>query len=72
MCQSVESQQSELLPLDVQAELHVRSDRTAVAYRKWLRELGLTFNSLERGTFLSREHCNIFRIYDTVEGVQVR
>lgn|GEM_PF-4828011 len=39
----VESQQSELLPLDVQAELHVRSDRTAVAYRKWLRELGLTF-----------------------------
>ena len=38
----VESQRPELLPLDLQAELHLRSDRTAIAYRKWLRELGLT------------------------------
>ena len=35
----------ELLPPDLQAELHLRSDRTAIAYRKWLRELGLTFGT---------------------------
>jgi len=39
------SQRPELLPLDLQAELHLRSDRTAVAYRKWLRSLGLTFGT---------------------------
>ena len=38
----VESQRPELLPLDLQAELHLRSDRTAIAYRRWLKELGLT------------------------------
>ncbi len=42
----VESQRPELLPLDLQAELHLRSDRTAIAYRKWLRELGLTFGAV--------------------------
>ncbi len=41
----VESQRPELLPLDLQAELHLRSDRTAIAYRKWLREPGLTFGT---------------------------
>ena len=41
----VESQRPELLPLDLQAELHLGSDRTAIAYRKWLRELGLTFGT---------------------------
>lgn len=39
----VESQRPELLPLDLQAELHLRCDRTAIAYRQWLRELGVTF-----------------------------
>jgi phenylpropionate dioxygenase-like ring-hydroxylating dioxygenase large terminal subunit len=39
----VEFQRPELLPLDLQAELHLRSDRTAIAYRKWLRQLGLTY-----------------------------
>jgi phenylpropionate dioxygenase-like ring-hydroxylating dioxygenase large terminal subunit len=39
----VESQRPELLPLDLQAELHLRSDRAAIAYRQWLRELGLTY-----------------------------
>ncbi len=39
----VESQQPSLLPLDLQAELHLRSDRTAIAYRRWLRELGLGY-----------------------------
>ena len=39
----VESQRPEVLPLDLQAELHLRSDRAAIAYRRWLRELGWTF-----------------------------
>lgn len=41
----VESQRPELLPLDLQAELHLRSDRTAIAYRKWLKTLGLSFGT---------------------------
>ncbi|MBI1280295.1 MAG: Rieske 2Fe-2S domain-containing protein [Anaerolineaceae bacterium] len=41
----VESQRPERLPLDLQAELHLRSDRTSIAYRKWLGELGLTFGT---------------------------
>jgi phenylpropionate dioxygenase-like ring-hydroxylating dioxygenase large terminal subunit len=41
----VESQRPELLPLDLQAELHLRSDRTAIAYRKYLRELGVSFGT---------------------------
>ena len=41
----VESQRPELLPLDLQAELHLRSDRTAIAYRKWLNALGLTYGT---------------------------
>ena len=39
----VESQRPELLPLDLQAELHLRSDRLAIAYRRWLKDLGLTY-----------------------------
>jgi phenylpropionate dioxygenase-like ring-hydroxylating dioxygenase large terminal subunit len=41
----VESQRPELLPLDLQSELHLRSDRTAIAYRKWLNHLGLSFGT---------------------------
>lgn len=41
----VESQRPERLPLDLQAELHLRSDRTAIAYRRWLRQLGLSFGT---------------------------
>ena len=41
----VESQRPELLPLDLQAELHLRSDRTAIAYRKWLKKLGLKYGT---------------------------
>ena len=44
-CPIVQSQRPELLPLDLQAELHLRSDRTAIAYRQWLRQLGLTFGT---------------------------
>jgi phenylpropionate dioxygenase-like ring-hydroxylating dioxygenase large terminal subunit len=39
----VESQRPELLPLDLQAELHLRSDRMAIAYRKWLRQIGFSY-----------------------------
>jgi phenylpropionate dioxygenase-like ring-hydroxylating dioxygenase large terminal subunit len=41
----VESQRPELLPLDLQAELHLRSDRIAIAYRQWLRVLGLSYGT---------------------------
>lgn len=37
----VESQRPELLPLDLQAELHLRSDRMAIAYRRYLSERGV-------------------------------
>lgn len=43
----VESQRPELLPLDLQEELHLRSDRTAIAYRRWLRQLGVTFGTVQ-------------------------
>lgn len=39
------SQRPELLPLDLQSELHLKSDRTAIAYRRWLRQLGLTIGA---------------------------
>lgn len=41
----VEAQKPELLPLDLQAELHLVSDRIAIAYRQWLRELGVSFGT---------------------------
>jgi phenylpropionate dioxygenase-like ring-hydroxylating dioxygenase large terminal subunit len=41
----VESQRPELLPLDLQEELHLRSDRMAIAYRKWLRKIGLRYGA---------------------------
>lgn len=39
----VESQRPELLPLDLQEELHLRSDRMAIAYRNWLKATGLRY-----------------------------
>lgn len=41
----LESQRPELLPLDLHAELHLRCDKTAVAYRRWLKELGLKYGA---------------------------
>ena len=41
----LESQRPERLPLDLQAELHLRSDRLAIAYRQWLNTLGLSFGT---------------------------
>ena len=39
------SQRPEWLPLDLQAELHVGSDRIGVAYRNWLRKLGVVYGT---------------------------
>lgn len=41
----VESQRPELLPLDLQAELNLRSDRMSIAYRQWLRAIGLVYGT---------------------------
>ncbi|WP_127492281.1 aromatic ring-hydroxylating dioxygenase subunit alpha [Paenibacillus glycanilyticus] len=41
----VEEQKPELLPLDLQAELHLKCDRVAIAYRRRLKELGVTIGT---------------------------
>lgn len=41
----VESQRPERLPLDLAEELHLPSDRLAIAYRKFIRGRGLTFGT---------------------------
>ena len=41
----VQSQRPELLPLDLQAELHLRSDRMSIGYRQWLNDLGVSFGT---------------------------
>ena len=41
----VNSQRPELLPLDLQSELHLRSDLIAIAYRRWLKQLGLQYGT---------------------------
>ena len=41
----VNSQRPECLPLDLREELHLMSDRTAIEYRKWIRELGLEYGT---------------------------
>ncbi len=41
----VESQRPKLLPLDLQDELHLRSDRTGLTYRKWLHEQGVNYGT---------------------------
>lgn len=41
----VESQRPHLLPLDLQAEMNLRSDRLSIAYRRWLRDLGLRYGT---------------------------
>ncbi|MES1039712.1 MULTISPECIES: Rieske 2Fe-2S domain-containing protein [Peribacillus] len=40
----VENQKPEELPLDLQAEAHIAADKTSIAYRQLLRELGLGSN----------------------------
>ena len=42
----VESQRPQLLPLDLKQEIHAPSDRLAVAYRQWLKKLGLQYGTV--------------------------
>lgn len=41
----VENQMPELLPLDLQAELHLKCDRLSIMYRKMLLQAGVTFGT---------------------------
>lgn len=41
----VETQHPERIPRDLREELHVRSDRLAVAYRRWIKELDITYGT---------------------------
>ena len=39
----LESQNPKLLPLDLRAELHTSADKASSAYRRHLKQLGITF-----------------------------
>jgi phenylpropionate dioxygenase-like ring-hydroxylating dioxygenase large terminal subunit len=41
----VETQHPERIPLDLRQELHIRSDRLGLEYRRWLKELGVTYGT---------------------------
>lgn len=41
----VESQNPQRLPLDLQQEFHFPCDKMSIAYRKWLKQLGLQFGT---------------------------
>ncbi|MDF2963777.1 MAG: (2Fe-2S)-binding protein [Paenibacillus sp.] len=42
----LENQKPELLPLDLQAELHLKSDRISIAYRRYLSEAGIRMGTV--------------------------
>jgi len=44
----VETQRPERIPVDLRAEIHHRTDKFGVAYRRWLGALGLTYAQLDR------------------------
>ena len=39
----VESQRPELLPMDLQEELSIRSDKISIAYRRYLKKMNISF-----------------------------
>jgi hypothetical protein len=41
--QNLESHTPQKLPLDSPLEFHLPSDRTSLIYRKWLRQLGVSY-----------------------------
>ena len=43
----VESQRPKRLPLDLQAEFHLPCDHASITYRKWLKQLGITFGTTQ-------------------------
>ena len=45
----LENQRPALLPLDPRAETPIRADAASVAYRRWLRELGVRYGALWNG-----------------------
>ena len=45
----IETQRPKLLPLDVDAEVHLPADRTSIQYRKWLKQLGMRFGTISNG-----------------------
>ena len=42
----IETQKPELLPLDLQVELNHKVDRFSIAYRRWLKELGVVVGTV--------------------------
>jgi phenylpropionate dioxygenase-like ring-hydroxylating dioxygenase large terminal subunit len=42
----VETQRPERIPTDLREEMHHRTDRLGVAYRRWLRELGISYGTV--------------------------
>ncbi len=42
----VNSQQPRRLPLNLQAEVHLPSDRYSIAYGQWLKQQGITFGTI--------------------------
>ena len=45
----LENQSPKLLPLDPRAETPIRADRSAIAYRRWLSRLGVTYGVIPAG-----------------------
>ena len=46
----LENQCPKLLPLDPRAETPIRADRSAIAYRRWLSRLGVTYGVIPAGS----------------------
>jgi phenylpropionate dioxygenase-like ring-hydroxylating dioxygenase large terminal subunit len=44
----LENQRPRLLPLEPRAEIPTRADASSVAYRRWLKEKGITYGTAER------------------------
>lgn len=45
----LENQHPKLLPLDPRAETPIRADKVAIAYRRWLSDLGVTYGVIPAG-----------------------
>jgi phenylpropionate dioxygenase-like ring-hydroxylating dioxygenase large terminal subunit len=45
----LENQRPRLLPLEPRAEIPTRADASSVAYRRWLKEKGVTYGTVEGG-----------------------
>lgn len=43
----VNTQRPRRLPLNLETEFHVESDRSSIVYRKWLKKLGVTFGTVQ-------------------------